>query len=60
MLVAPRDAITANRIPAIFITLNDGPMTIAIPKKVIKKRIFTSFEFFLGCLRAQAPLRWQR
>ena len=41
MLVAPREARKAKKIPTKFITLKDGPKTKIIPKKVTKKRIFT-------------------
>ena len=41
ILVAPREARKAKKIPTKFITLKDGPKTKIIPKNVKKKRIFT-------------------
>ena len=44
--VEPSEARKAKRIPTIFITVNDGPITKIIPKNVTKKRIFTVIEIF--------------
>ena len=46
MLVAPREATIARVTPNKFITLNDGPKTMIIPIKVIRKRIFTLNKIF--------------
>ena len=46
ILVHPSEARKAKRIPTIFITLKDGPITKIIPKNVTKKRIFTVNEIF--------------
>ena len=46
ILVDPSEARKAKRIPIIFMTLKDGPITKTIPKNVTKKRIFTISEIF--------------